>query len=185
MSKLSESIHTRASRVATFEYTATGKLKTSRTPVGMTWAYEHDPNGNIVNADFQIGNTSFVYEFNERMSGAGFNKIAYTAGGNMKSRSGYRFEYNGLDQLTHIYFEKQLRKEVIYDILGRPVLLLDHSRASSTTFVFAHEAKPWQLTHCSSSRSNKLHRFVYNTRDHVIAMMDDVNTYMIAASATG
>ena len=185
LSKTSDTVHTRNPRSTTFEYTATGKLKTSQSPTGMTWAYEHDPNGNVVNADFRIGNTSFVYEFNERMSGAGFNKIAYTEQGNMKSRSSYRFEYNGLDQLTHIYFERQLRKEVIYDVLGRPVLLLDHSQSSSTTLVYAQEAKPWLLTHCSNSRTNKLHRFIYNTRGHVIAMMDDAKTYMIATSPTG
>jgi len=150
-----------------------------------TWSYEHDPNGNIVNADFEIGNTSFVYEFNERMSTAGFNKISYSDKGNMQSRSGYRFEYSGLDQLTHIYFEQQLRKEVVYDSLGRPVLLVDHSRSSLTTLVYAVEAKPWQLTHCSSSRRNKLYRFVYNTGGHVIVMMDNVDTFIVATSTTG
>ena len=182
--KISAKVLERNPRISTFSYAPKGGLSLAETPT-FTWKYQHDNNGNIVNADFGIGNTSFVYQFNERISRAGFNQVNYTAGGNVAERSGYKFDYNSQEQLIQVSYGDQLRKEVVYDLKARPVLLVDHARNESTTLVYALESKPWLLTHCQMSRTDKLYRFTYDTKGHVISMEDGRNFYMIATSPTG
>jgi RHS repeat-associated protein len=148
----------------------------------MEWTYAYDANSNLVNADFQIGNTSFLYEFNARILRAGYNEVTYNEGGGLASRGGYTFQYNRLDQLTHVYFGKQLRKEVVYDLVGRPVLVRDRARDEVSSLLYALDSRPWLLTHCMTDRFYSL---TYNAIDQLIAIEDGKKIYMVITSPAG
>ena len=45
-----------------------------KTP-GASWFYEYDENGNFIHVDYGIGNSTFQYEFGERVVVGGFNPV--------------------------------------------------------------------------------------------------------------
>jgi hypothetical protein len=171
-----------SNRLSESTYTNSSRLKSVKSPK-INWTYTYDKNGNFINVDFGIGITSFVYEAGERVSVGGFNQ--YSSTGNLVSRSGYQFVYNDLDQLTSIMYKDTMRKEMHYDLHGRPIMITDHASDDSTTLVYAMESSPWLATHCYASKSRTLYKLTYDMQDNLIAMEDKEDILIVITDNMG
>ena len=181
--RLSEKILS-STRVTEYSYTKSSRIETVKTP-NIIWTYEYDKNGNFINVDFGIGNTSFVYEAGERVSVGGFNQVTYSPEGNLLSRSGYQFVYNDLGQLTSILYKGGMRKEIYYDLHGRPILIMDNATGYSMSMVNGVQASPWLVTHYHLSRSSTLFSLTYDSQDNLIAVEDKEDILIVVTDSMG
>merc|ERR1719250_337472 len=181
--KLSEKVLS-STRVTEYTYTRSSRIETVKSPKS-SWTYTYDKNGNFINVDFGVGNTTFTYEAGERVAVGGFNNVTYSDMGNLESRSGYQFVYNDLSQLTGIMYKGSMRKEVHYDMQGRPVFIMDHGTGDSITIVYAMESKPWIVTHYYLSKSRTLYSLTYDGQDNLIAIEDKQDILIVISDNVG
>ena len=181
--KLSEKVLS-STRVTEYTYTRSSRIETVKSPKS-SWTYTYDKNGNFINVDFGVGNTTFTYEAGERVAVGGFNNVTYSDMGNLESRSGYQFVYNDLSQLTGIMYKGSMRKEVHYDMQGRPVFIMDHGTGDSITIVYAMESKPWIVTHYYLSKSRTLYSLTYDRQDNLIAIEDKQDILIVISDNVG
>jgi len=181
--KLSEKVLS-STRVTEYTYTKSSRIETVKSPKS-SWTYAYDKNGNFINVDFGVGNTTFTYEAGERVAVGGFNNVTYSDMGNLESRSGYQFVYNDLSQLTGIMYKGSMRKEVHYDMQGRPVFIMDHGTGDSITIVYAMESKPWIVTHYYLSKSRTLYSLTYDRQDNLIAIEDKQDILIVISDNVG
>eukprot|EP00092_Neocalanus_flemingeri_P004286 GFUD01004606.1.p1 GENE.GFUD01004606.1~~GFUD01004606.1.p1 ORF type:complete len:1732 (+),score=434.73 GFUD01004606.1:748-5196(+) len=181
--KLSEKLLS-TTRITEYSYTKSSRIETVKSPQ-ISWMYTYDKNGNFINVDFGIGNTSFVYEDGERVSVGGFNEVKYANTGNLVQRSGYQFVYNDLEQLTGIRYKDTKRKEIHYDMQGRPVLIKDHESGDSITIVYAMESSPWLVTHYHVSKRKTLNKLTYDNHDNLIAIEDKEDILIVISDNMG
>jgi len=180
--KVSEML--RGPRVTEYNYTNTGSIKTVSAP-DVVWAFTYDEGGNILVVDYGRGNTTFNYQFGERVVMAGYNQVNYSETGNMISRGEYSFGYNQLDQLTAVYHSSKIRKELVYDMKGRLVEIINQNSGSSTLLMYLDEHSPWQLTHSLNKQTNKLQTYTYTREGNLLSLEVDGVLYLVITTTTG
>jgi len=182
MIKLSEKFSSKA-KVTHYTYTKSGRIESVKSP-DVTWTYTYDKNGNFKNVSFGIGSTPFEFEAGERISVGGFNKVTYSESGEITSRNGYNFLYNELGQLTKIIHLDKVRKEIIYDIRGRPIIVKEQD-GLLVELIYTMESNPWLVTHAYLSSVRKMYRMSYDTEKHLIAIEDDTDILVVVADNMG
>ena len=106
--------------------------------------------------------------------------MKYTEGGNLGYRSGYKIVYNDLNQLVNIVYKDTKIKEIHYDMMGRPMLIIDHATGNNVTIVYTMESSPWLVTHCYDSNIKKLYKMKYQN-DNLIDIEDKEDIHIVIA----
>ena len=147
------------------------------------WRYNHDVNGNIKKVDFDRGSLSFKIEAGERIKEVeGRKSITYSNTGALLERDGTTFVYNCNNQLVKIICntcEVSLRKEILYDTIGRPVLIVNHQQNSDVQMIYnIQEERKWEVTHWLNQK-NKLVSGTYDNKGHMISFKKEGQDYVV------
>ena len=137
------------------------------------WKYGHDLDGNIERVEFDQGGLKFKIEGGERIKEVeGRQAIKYSNSGALVKRDGSTFVYNCNNQLVQILCdtcEVTLRKEILYDTIGRPVLIINHHMKTDVQLVYnIQEERKWEITSWLD-QSNNLVSVTYDNKGHMLS----------------
>ena len=144
--RISESSKNSRSKVKEISYNSRGLME--KVEGDYIWSYSYDINSNIQKVEFSAGSIEYDYEAGERIIGIKDREpsIQYSTNGAMVKRDGYKFVYNCNNQLVQILHNDIVRKEIIYDAIGRPVLIFNPVHESNLTLIYnQQEQRIWEV----------------------------------------
>ena len=147
------------------------------------WTYAHDLDGNIKRVEFDQGSLLFKIEAGERIEEVeGRQAIKYSRSGALVKRDGSTFVYNCNNQLVKILCdtcEVTLRKEILYDTIGRPVLLVNHQKNTDIQLVYnIQKNRQWEITNWLD-QSDNLVSTTYDNKGHIISFKMAGEEYVV------
>ena len=177
ITKISEVVGNKMAKIQNFQYVDHGIKSVDD---GRNWIFNYDENGNIIRVDFDKGNVKFEYEAGERINKVEGRDsgVSYSESGAMIHRDGYTFVYNCNNQLVKILYSDRVRKELVYDAIGRPVMVVDHIQGFNISLIYnLQEERSWEVT--AWIREDEISLVTYDNRGHVMSMKKDDDTLIV------
>ena len=178
VTKMSESVDNSTPEVKEIKYNKEGLMKQVKGK--FNWGFHYDENNNVIEIKYATGTIQFEYEAGERIKEIkGRNSvIEYSESGAMMKKDLYTFEYNCNNQLVRILHGDKIRKEIVYDAIGRPVLILNPVQNTNTSFIYhLQEQRKWEIMLWSSGQD--IARPEYDHHGHMIAVETDDLLYPV------
>ena len=172
-------------KVTTINYNSAGMLESWN---GFSnWRYGYDLDKNIERVNFDQGGLVFKIEAGERIVEVeGRQAIKYSNSGAILKRDGSSFVYNCKNQLVRILCDTcdiTLRKEIFYDTIGRPVLIVNHLRNTNVQLVYnIHEERKWEITSWLD-QSNKLVSVTNDNKGHMLSFKMAGKEYIVVTDS--
>ena len=116
------------------------------------WKHEYDVDGNPVNIDFGIGETSRRFESGDRVAEILGAKVSYDGSGRQTGRHNVTFVYNDFSQLVEVRRHDATLTTFHYDADGRLALKISVDGSDTETYFYAIEDRPSLVTHVHSTR---------------------------------
>jgi RHS repeat-associated protein len=151
----------------------------------ISWQYAYDENGNVIGVTERLEKISLGYDSGDRVVQFGdveFN--SYDQRGFVVIRGEHRYRYNSRGQLIHAAEHKQFQIWYYYDDRGRLVAWND-DRDNVTQFFYANPKTPDLVTHLHYPKSQRTFRFLYDSRDFLMAVETSEQRFYVATDQNG
>lgn len=149
------------------------------------WQYAYDENGNVIGVTEHNEKIVLGYDSGDRVVQYGdveFN--SYDGRGFVVIRGEHKYRYNSRGQLIHASEHKKFQIWYFYDDRGRLVSMND-DRENITQFFYANPKTPDLITHVHFPKSSKTFRFLYDSRDFLIAVETSEQRFYVATDQNG
>ncbi|XP_034946583.1 teneurin-m isoform X3 [Chelonus insularis] len=149
------------------------------------WQYAYDENGNVIGITEHNEKISLGYDSGDRVVQFGdveFN--SYDSRGFVVIRGEHKYRYNSRGQLIHASEHKKFQVWYFYDDRGRLVSWND-DRENITQFFYANPRTPYLITHVHFPKAGKTFRFLYDSRDYLIAVETSEQRFYVATDQNG
>ncbi|XP_011495587.1 PREDICTED: teneurin-m [Ceratosolen solmsi marchali] len=151
----------------------------------ISWQYAYDENGNVIGVTERLEKISLGYDSGDRVVQYGdveFN--SYDQRGFVVIRGEHRYRYNTRGQLIHAAEHKQFQIWYYYDDRGRLVAWND-DRDNVTQFFYANPKTPDLVTHLHFPKSQRTFRFLYDSREFLMAVETSEQRFYVATDQNG
>ena len=152
------------------------------------WKYNYDDDGNFIEVVNSLGKISFEIEAGERISGVKGRdlKVTYGLSGEVKHRDGHSYLYNCRKQLIKVFHGDNVWKEVVYDALGRPILIMDHLQNNNLTLLYNNmdKEKIWDVSHWIENNSNLMSP-TYDNDGHILSIQTKTQSFIVVNDVFG
>ncbi|KAL7287031.1 hypothetical protein TKK_0018763, partial [Trichogramma kaykai] len=151
----------------------------------ISWQYAYDENGNVIGVTERSEKISLGYDSGDRVVQYGdveFN--SYDQRGFVVIRGEHRYRYNSRGQLIHAAQHKHFQIWYYYDDRGRLVAWND-DRDNVTQFFYANPKTPDLVTHLHFPKTQRTFRFLYDSRDHLMAVETSEQRFYVVCDQNG
>ncbi|CAK9830532.1 Ten-m [Anthophora retusa] len=149
------------------------------------WQYAYDENGNVIGVTEHNEKIALWYDSGDRVvqyGEVGFN--SYDGRGFVVIRGEHKYRYNSRGQLIHASEHKKFQIWYFYDDRGRLVAWND-DRENITQFFYANPKTPDLITHVHFPKSAKTFRFLYDSRNFLMAVETSEQRFYVATDQNG
>ncbi|XP_032454288.1 teneurin-m isoform X5 [Nasonia vitripennis] len=151
----------------------------------ISWQYAYDENGNVVGVTERNEKITLGYDSGDRVVQYGdveFN--SYDQRGFVVIRGEHKYRYNSRGQLIHAAEHKQFQISYYYDDRGRLVAWND-DRDNVTQFFYANPKTPDLITHLHFPKTQRTFRFLYDSRNFLMAVETSEQRFYVATDQNG
>jgi len=175
-----------------YSYNKEGMVSLVKTNGLESYNHDYDQAGNLVSWQHSRAKISFAHEAGERVrrieGGERERDVSYTSTGALATRDDYSFTYNCLNQLTAVSYAGRKRKEILYDVSGRPVLLTDHLAGAHLRLIYGlQEDTQWQVAAWLSEDTEdrlSFHSVSYDSDGAVMAVESEGEMFLVVTDHT-
>lgn len=149
------------------------------------WKYLYDENGNIIGIMEQGDKTNLGYDTGDRVVQVGdveFN--TYDARGYVVRRGEQKYRYNNRGQLIHAFERDKFQTWYFYDDRNRVVAWYD-DKGNVTQYFYANLYEPNLITHMHQPKIGRTFRYLYDDRNHLIAIETAEQRFYVATDQNG
>ena len=154
-------------------YTQQGRVGKVEVNGAQSYSHHYDQDGNLLTLQHSRGELTFSYQAGERVQQVEGREgeVGYTDSGALATRDGYEFFYNCLHQLESVSYGGRRRKELVYDVSGRPVLIMDLVTGTNTSLSYSlQDDRQWEVAAWHRSDDGDLHSVTYDNDGAVLAV---------------
>ena len=176
-----------------YSYNKRGMVGLVKTNGVESYNHHYDLDGNLESWEHSLGKIRFSHEAGERVRRieGGDREVRYTTSGALAARDGYSFTYNCLNQLTAVSYAGRRRKEIVYDLSGRPVLVTDPVLGGDLHLLYGlQDLTGWQVTAWLTEERGErgerlsLHSVSYDSEGAVMAVETEGRLFLVVTDQT-